>query len=133
MTPFQLQSDFQATGDQPEAIVKLVEGVQRGDKHQVLLGATGTGKSLGHDDPLYIVEEINGLRQARLLPIGELIDQLMAEYPQAVAVQGDSQVLDARALPDKYLAQSFDPVTCHVDLHPVSQFTRHAPPAAMYR
>jgi len=32
-------------GDQPEAIEKLVEGIQRGYKHQVLLGATGTGKT----------------------------------------------------------------------------------------
>ena len=54
---FELHSDFQATGDQPEAIAKLVEGVQRGDKHQVLLGATGTGKSLGHAEPVYIIEQ----------------------------------------------------------------------------
>jgi excinuclease ABC subunit B len=45
MPQFQLQSDFQPTGDQPEAIAKLVAGVRRGDKHQVLLGATGTGKT----------------------------------------------------------------------------------------
>ena len=34
MAKFELQSDFQATGDQPDAIAKLVEGLQRGDKHQ---------------------------------------------------------------------------------------------------
>ena len=45
MPPFQLKSDFQATGDQPEAIRQLVEGLRRGDKHQVLLGATATGKT----------------------------------------------------------------------------------------
>jgi excinuclease ABC subunit B len=42
---FQLHAPFQPTGDQPEAIRKLVEGVQKGQKHQVLLGATGTGKT----------------------------------------------------------------------------------------
>ncbi len=42
---FKLKSPFQPTGDQPEAIRQLVEGVQRGFKHQVLLGATGTGKT----------------------------------------------------------------------------------------
>ena len=42
---FQLQAPFQPTGDQPEAIRKLIEGVQQGQKHQVLLGATGTGKT----------------------------------------------------------------------------------------
>ncbi len=42
---FRLHAPYQPTGDQPEAIAKLVEGVQRGYRHQVLLGATGTGKT----------------------------------------------------------------------------------------
>jgi excinuclease ABC subunit B len=42
---FKLVADFQPTGDQPVAIEKLVAGVQRGLKHQTLLGATGTGKT----------------------------------------------------------------------------------------
>jgi excinuclease ABC subunit B len=42
---FKLQAPFVPTGDQPEAIRQLVEGVQKGMRHQVLLGATGTGKT----------------------------------------------------------------------------------------
>lgn len=42
---FQLNAPYQPTGDQPEAIRQLVDGVRRGMKHQVLLGATGTGKT----------------------------------------------------------------------------------------
>jgi excinuclease ABC subunit B len=42
---FKLQAPYQPTGDQPEAIRQLVEGIQRGYQHQVLLGATGTGKT----------------------------------------------------------------------------------------
>ncbi len=42
---FKLVAPFQPTGDQPEAIRQLVDGVQRGYRHQVLLGATGTGKT----------------------------------------------------------------------------------------
>jgi len=45
MPPFELHSDFQPTGDQPLAIEQLLAGLKRGDKHQVLLGATGTGKT----------------------------------------------------------------------------------------
>jgi excinuclease ABC subunit B len=45
MPSFQLVSEFQPTGDQPEAITALVEGVRTGHKHQTLLGATGTGKT----------------------------------------------------------------------------------------
>ncbi len=42
---FKLQAPFIPTGDQPEAIRQLIEGIQKGYQHQVLLGATGTGKT----------------------------------------------------------------------------------------
>lgn len=42
---FKLVSKYKPSGDQPKAIEKLVEGVKNGKKHQVLLGATGTGKT----------------------------------------------------------------------------------------
>jgi len=45
MPKFQLVSDFQPTGDQPQAIEELIEGLRAGHKHQTLLGATGTGKT----------------------------------------------------------------------------------------
>ena len=45
MPDFQVVSDFQPAGDQPQAIAKLAEGVNRGDRFQTLLGITGSGKS----------------------------------------------------------------------------------------
>lgn len=45
MPAFQVVSDYQPTGDQPEAIRKLVEGIEADLVHQTLLGATGTGKT----------------------------------------------------------------------------------------
>ena len=45
MSNFNLQSSYTPAGDQPEAIVKLVEGINEGEKHQVLLGVTGSGKT----------------------------------------------------------------------------------------
>lgn len=42
---FQLESDFQPTGDQPDAIRQLVEGLNAGVPHQTLLGVTGSGKT----------------------------------------------------------------------------------------
>ena len=42
---FELVSKFEPNGDQPQAIEKLVNGLEKGEKHQVLLGATGTGKT----------------------------------------------------------------------------------------
>jgi len=45
MPPFKIVSDFKMTGDQPQAVEKLVEGLQKGYKHQTLLGVTGSGKT----------------------------------------------------------------------------------------
>lgn len=45
MKQFRLISDFEPTGDQPQAIKQLKEGINRGDKAQVLLGVTGSGKT----------------------------------------------------------------------------------------
>lgn len=42
---FELVSKYKPSGDQPQAIDKLVKGIEEGRKHQVLLGATGTGKT----------------------------------------------------------------------------------------
>ena len=36
---------FQPTGDQPEAIATLIEGIKKGEQHQTLLGVTGSGKT----------------------------------------------------------------------------------------
>ena len=42
---FKLTSKYKPTGDQPEAIRELTDGLERGDKSQVLLGVTGSGKT----------------------------------------------------------------------------------------
>ncbi len=45
MNKFELVSSYEPSGDQPKAIAELLEGLKRGDKHQVLLGVTGSGKT----------------------------------------------------------------------------------------
>lgn len=45
MPPFKVISEFQPTGDQPQAIEKLSQGIESGFRHQVLLGVTGSGKT----------------------------------------------------------------------------------------
>ncbi len=45
MPDFKIRADFKPTGDQPQAIEKLVEGVRAGHKYQTLLGVTGSGKT----------------------------------------------------------------------------------------
>ncbi len=56
MDSFKLVSNYKPTGDQPQAIEKLVEGLNRGDKEQVLLGVTGSGKTFTMAN---IIEKVN--------------------------------------------------------------------------
>ena len=45
MDKFVLKSSFKPTGDQPQAIKKLVDGINKGYKNQTLMGVTGSGKT----------------------------------------------------------------------------------------
>ena len=56
MDKFVLNSNYKPTGDQPEAIEKLTEGIKKGLKEQVLLGVTGSGKTFTMAN---IIEKIN--------------------------------------------------------------------------
>jgi len=76
MPRFQLVSDFRPTGDQPEAIVQLVDGIEKGYKHQTLLGATGTGKT-------YVISKvIEQVQKSALILVHNktLAAQLYAEF-----------------------------------------------------
>jgi excinuclease ABC subunit B len=76
MPRFQLVSDFQPTGDQPEAIAQLVEGIGQAYQHQTLLGATGTGKT-------YVVSKVIERVQKPALVLAHnktLAAQLYAEF-----------------------------------------------------
>ena len=53
---FELVSKFEPSGDQPKAIKELVDGINNGEKHQVLLGATGTGKTFTIAN---VIKEVN--------------------------------------------------------------------------
>jgi excinuclease ABC subunit B len=53
---FKLASDYEPRGDQPEAISQLVRGITDGDRHQVLLGVTGSGKTFSMAK---VIEQIN--------------------------------------------------------------------------
>lgn len=74
--PFQLESDFIPAGDQPAAIDQLVNGVLRGEDHQVLLGVTGSGKTFT------MAKVIERLQRPALVmaPNKTLAAQLFAEF-----------------------------------------------------
>jgi excinuclease ABC subunit B len=75
---FQLESDFQTTGDQPEAIRQLVDGLNAGVQHQTLLGVTGSGKTFTVAN---VIKEIN--RPTLILSHNKtLAAQLYGEFKQ---------------------------------------------------
>ena len=73
---FKLHSKFKPTGDQPEAIAKIVDGIERGVKDQVLLGVTGSGKTFTIAN---IIAE-TGRPALILAPNKTLAAQLYSEY-----------------------------------------------------
>jgi len=78
MPRFELISEFQPTGDQPQAITSLVKGVREGLKHQTLLGATGTGKT-------YVVSKVIEEVQRATLVLAHnktLAAQLYSEFSE---------------------------------------------------
>ena len=79
---FDLVSKFVPNGDQPQAIEKLVEGIKNGKKHQVLLGATGTGKTFTMAN---VIKETNKktliLAHNKTLA-GQLYSELKALFPE---------------------------------------------------
>jgi len=76
MAEFRLVTPFQPTGDQPQAIEKLVEGLRRGYRHQTLLGATGTGKTFTMANVIAAVQRPTLV----LAPNKTLAAQLYAEF-----------------------------------------------------
>jgi excinuclease ABC subunit B len=78
MNKFKLVSPFRPTGDQPQAIEQLIDGLKAGYRHQTLLGATGTGKT-------YVMASVIERVQRPTLVIAHnktLAAQLYAEYKE---------------------------------------------------
>ncbi len=79
---FNLVSKFKPSGDQPQAIEKLVNGLNEGKKHQVLLGATGTGKTFTIAN---VIKEVNKptlvLAHNKTLA-GQLYSELKELFPE---------------------------------------------------
>lgn len=78
MNRFKIHSTYQATGDQPQAIARLVDGIRKGYREQVLLGVTGSGKTF---TMARIIEELQ--RPTLIMaPNKTLAGQLYSEFKQ---------------------------------------------------
>ena len=102
--PFQLNSNFQPAGDQPNAIKQLKQGIQRGDDAQVLLGVTGSGKTFTMAN---VIAQLN--RPTLILSHNKtLVAQLYGEFKQFFP---DNAVEYFVSYYDYYQPEAFIPTT----------------------
>ena len=80
--PFVIHSEFKPTGDQPEAIKKLVEGLNEGKKYQVLLGATGTGKTFTMANVIEKVQKPTLILVHNKTLAGQLYSEMKELFPE---------------------------------------------------
>ena len=81
MGKFILTSDYQPTGDQPEAIRQLTEGLERGDKSQVLLGVTGSGKTFTMANIIQNVQKPTLILAHNKTLAGQLYSEMKEFFP----------------------------------------------------
>ena len=79
---FKLVSKFEPAGDQPQAIEKLVNGINNGEKHQVLLGATGTGKTFTIANVIAKVNKPTLVLAHNKTLAGQLYSELKEIFPE---------------------------------------------------
>lgn len=81
MKSFQLTSKYQPTGDQPEAIEQLVDGIRRGDPAQVLLGVTGSGKTFTMANVINKVNKPTLILSHNKTLAAQLYEEMKAFFP----------------------------------------------------
>ena len=82
MSNFILTSPYQPTGDQPEAIRELTDGLRRGDKSQVLLGVTGSGKTFTMANVIANVNRPTLILSHNKTLAAQLFDEMRGFFPQ---------------------------------------------------
>lgn len=81
MQTFDLQAPYHPSGDQPQAIAELVEGVKAGKRHQTLLGATGTGKTFTISNVIQQVKKPTLIMAHNKTLAGQLYSEFKEFFP----------------------------------------------------
>ena len=82
MAQFKIISDFKPTGDQPQAIEKLVKGLNKGEENQVLLGVTGSGKTFTMANVIAAVQRPTLIISHNKTLAGQLAQEFRSVFPQ---------------------------------------------------
>lgn len=78
---FKIESKYSPSGDQPKAIEQLVKGIKKDEKHQVLLGATGTGKTFTIANVIEQVQKPTLVLAHNKTLAGQLYSELKEIFP----------------------------------------------------
>lgn len=80
-SPFRLAGDLQPQGDQPQAIEKLVENIKQGQRHQVLLGVTGSGKTFTMANTIFRIGRPALILAPNKTLAAQLFEEMRALFP----------------------------------------------------
>jgi len=132
MPKFKIVSGFKPTGDQPQAVDMLVAGLNKGEKHQVLLGVTGSGKSVISDTEVLIKSFVGIIKKEK---IGTIVDYYFSVYGSKIRIIDDTELIDIKDLPKsfRFYTYSFDPHTKISSWREVAQIMRHKVRGRLYQ
>ncbi|MFT7615634.1 MAG: excinuclease ABC B subunit [Candidatus Woesearchaeota archaeon] len=114
MTHFTLKSNFSMTGDQPQAVKELVEGFQKGEKRQTLLGVTGSGKSLDYDELIFVKDMNNWIHKVK---IGAFVEGKLTK-PSKLSGTFYQNISGWKVI-------SFNPLTFEIEEKEISEVSKH--------
>ena len=127
---FKLHSNYKPTGDQPEAIEKLVEGIKRGDKGQTLLGVTGSGKTFTIANVIAQVNKPTIVMAHNKTLAGQLYSELKEFFPEN-AVEYFISYYDYYQ-PEAYIASTDTYIEKESQINDEIDKLRHSATAALF-
>ncbi len=130
MPPFEIVSDFRMTGDQPQAVDRLVEGLNKGFKHQTLLGVTGSGKTFTMANVIARVQEPTLVICHNKTLAAQLCTEFKEFFPNS-AVEYFVSYYDYYQ-PEAYIPRTDTYIEKEVDINEEIDKLRHAATRALF-
>ncbi len=130
MPPFRIISDFRPTGDQPQAVDRLVEGLERGYKHQTLLGVTGSGKTFTMANIIERVQRPTLVMSHNKTLAAQLATELKESFPDN-AVEYFVSYYDYYQ-PEAYIPRTDTYIEKETDINEEIDKMRHASTRALF-
>ena len=130
MPEFKIVSDFRPTGDQPQAVDRLVEGLEHGYKHQTLLGVTGSGKTFTMANIIESVQRPTLVMSHNKTLAAQLATELKESFPDN-AVEYFVSYYDYYQ-PEAYIPRTDTYIEKETDINEEIDKMRHASTRALF-